>query len=336
MTNGERGAMDTARVSENRTAVDWRWRRLDWERFVLWIVLGIGSVAMIGPFYWMFISSFKSQREGTAIPPTWWPQEFTLKNWQDIGNLTTGSMLVFFRNSVFVVIVITLLTLFTSSIAGYVFAKFEFRFKNVIFWLVISMLVVPFSVTLIPLFNMVAGAVIFRERMNRIGVAAIACAAVGVALQALALGHFPVISLVLAITFAAYGVVRKRVNVDAQAGLLIECLILGIPGAMFIVWLQMQGVGHLTSGAWSVPMMIGSGVVTVAPLALFSWAARRMPLSTMGFLQFIGPTLGFAIGLFQGEAFTPLRAASFAFIWGAAVIFAYGAWRAGRRAAVVA
>lgn len=187
-----------------------------------------------------------------------------------------------------------------------------------------------------PLFNMVAGAVIFRERMNRIGVAAIACAAVGVALQALALGHFPVISLVLAITFAAYGVVRKRVNVDAQAGLLIECLILGIPGAMFIVWLQMQGVGHLTSGAWSVPMMIGSGVVTVAPLALFSWAARRMPLSTMGFLQFIGPTLGFAIGLFQGEAFTPLRAASFAFIWGAAVIFAYGAWRAGRRAAVVA
>jgi multiple sugar transport system permease protein len=143
-------------VSENRTAVDWRWRRLDWERLVLWIVLGIGSVAMIGPFYWMIISSFKTQREGTAIPPTWWPQEFTLKNWQDIGNLTTGSMLIFFRNSAFVVIVITLITLFTSSIAGYVFAKFEFRFKNVIFWLVISMLVVPFSVTLIPLFNMVA------------------------------------------------------------------------------------------------------------------------------------------------------------------------------------
>ena len=148
--------MDSARVSENRTAVDWRWRRLDWERLVLWIVLGIGSVAMIGPFYWMIISSFKTQREGTAIPPTWWPQEFTLKNWQDIGNLTTGSMLIFFRNSAFVVIVITLITLFTSSIAGYVFAKFEFRFKNVIFWLVISLLVVPFSVTLIPLFNMVA------------------------------------------------------------------------------------------------------------------------------------------------------------------------------------
>ncbi|MBK9747709.1 MAG: carbohydrate ABC transporter permease [Chloroflexi bacterium] len=156
MIKRKESAMDSARVSENRTAVDWRWRRLDWERLVLWIVLGIGSVAMIGPFYWMIISSFKTQREGTAIPPTWWPQEFTLKNWQDIGNLTTGSMLIFFRNSAFVVIVITLITLFTSSIAGYVFAKFEFRFKNVIFWLVISMLVVPFSVTLIPLFNMVA------------------------------------------------------------------------------------------------------------------------------------------------------------------------------------
>jgi multiple sugar transport system permease protein len=137
-------------------SIDWRWRRMDFERLLLWIVLGIGAVAMIGPFYWMFISSFKTQREGVAIPPTWFPQEFTLKNWQDIGDLALGSMPLFFRNSAFVVIVITLITLLTSSLAGYVFAKFEFRFKNVIFWLVISMLVVPFSVTLIPLFNMIA------------------------------------------------------------------------------------------------------------------------------------------------------------------------------------
>jgi multiple sugar transport system permease protein len=141
---------------QERSALDWRWKRMDFERLLLWIVLGIGAIAMVGPFYWMMISSFKTQREGVAIPPTWFPQEFTLKNWQDIGNLPTGSMTVFFRNSAFVVIVITVITLLTSSLAGYVFAKFEFRFKNVIFWLVISMLVVPFSVTLIPLFNIIA------------------------------------------------------------------------------------------------------------------------------------------------------------------------------------
>jgi ABC-type glycerol-3-phosphate transport system permease component len=134
----------------------WRWRRLDLERVLLWIVLGIGAVAMIGPFYWMFISSFKTRTEALAIPPTWWPQEFTAVNWEGLTDLSIGSMDIFFRNSLLVVSIITVITLFTSSLAGYVFAKFEFRFKNVIFWLVISMLVVPFSVTLIPLFNMIA------------------------------------------------------------------------------------------------------------------------------------------------------------------------------------
>lgn len=134
----------------------WKWRRIDFERYLLWIVLGIGAIAMIGPFYWMIISSFKTRSEGVAIPPTWWPRDFTLGNWGGLTDIAVGSMPIFFRNSVYVVTIITLITLFTSSIAGYVFAKFEFRFKNAIFLLVISMLVVPSSVTLIPLFNMVA------------------------------------------------------------------------------------------------------------------------------------------------------------------------------------
>jgi len=134
----------------------WRWRRIDLEKLVLWIVLGIGAIAMVGPFYWMFISSFKNRIEGSAIPPTWIPQNFTLENWGALADLSVGSMPVFFRNSLYVTIVITFITLFTSSLAGYVFAKFEFRYKNVIFWFVLSMLVVPFSVTMIPLFDMVA------------------------------------------------------------------------------------------------------------------------------------------------------------------------------------
>ena len=182
-----------------------------------------------------------------------------------------------------------------------------------------------------PLINMAAGAVLFRERLSRFGIAAIGAAAVGVALQTWALGHLPVISLTLAATFAAYGIVRKRINVDAQAGLFIEFAFLAIPSAIFATWLQLHGQGHFLTGPVSAALLIGSGAVTVIPLLLFSWAARRMPLSTMGFLQFMGPTISFFIGLAQGEAFTPLRAASFGFIWLGAAIYAFGAWRAGRQ-----
>jgi chloramphenicol-sensitive protein RarD len=73
--------------------------------------------------------------------------------------------------------------------------------------------------------------------------------------------------------------------------------------------------------------------VTAVPLVLFAWAARRIPLSFMGFLQFMAPTISFAIGLAQGEPFTALRAASFAFIWGGAAVFIYGAWRRSRSVA---
>ena len=182
-----------------------------------------------------------------------------------------------------------------------------------------------------PLINMAAGAVLFRERLSRFGLAAIAAATVGVALQTWALGHLPVISLTLAATFAAYGIVRKRIDADAQTGLFIEFAFLAIPSAIFGIWLQAHGQGHMLANPQTAFLLIGSGAVTVIPLVLFSWAARRMPLSTMGFLQFMGPTISFFIGLIQGEAFTPLRAASFGFIWLGAVIYAYGAWRAGRQ-----
>jgi chloramphenicol-sensitive protein RarD len=185
-----------------------------------------------------------------------------------------------------------------------------------------------------PLINMAAGAVFFRERLSRIGLAAIALATVGVALQAMALGRLPLTSLALAVSFAAYGVVRKQINADAQTGLFIETVILGVPGAAYALWLQAHGVGHFGNPTTAL-LLIGSGIVTVTPLALFSWAARRMPLSSMGFLQFLAPTLGFFIGIAQGEAFTLVRAVSFACIWGAALMFAYGAWRATRVVASV-
>lgn len=185
-----------------------------------------------------------------------------------------------------------------------------------------------------PLINMAAGVALFRERMDRIGVAAIGLAMVGVVAQALALGQLPWISLVLAVSFGAYGIVRKQVAADAQTGLFIECLLLAVPSLGFAIWLASRGEGHFGTGLPVTLWLIASGPITAVPLVLFSWAARRIPLSAMGFLQFIAPTISFFIGLAEGEAFTPLRGVSFAFIWAGASLFAFGAWRRARRVAL--
>lgn len=187
-----------------------------------------------------------------------------------------------------------------------------------------------------PLVNMAAGALLFRERISRIGMAAIALATAGVLVQALALGHVPFVALALAASFGGYGIVRKRVAADAQTGLFIECLVLCLPAIGYVFWLQHSGAGHFTATPAATAWLIASGPVTAVPLALFAWSARRMPLSLMGFLQFIGPTIAFGIGLAQGEAFTLARAVSFVLIWAGAAVFVFGAVRAARMARLAA
>lgn len=186
-----------------------------------------------------------------------------------------------------------------------------------------------------PLLNMVVGLWLFRERIDRWGWVAIGMAAVGVLFQALALGRPPWISIAIALTFGAYGVIKKRVPVDAQAGLFIECLLLLPFGLAFVIWLQAHGLGHGFATVEGFAWALLNGPATVIPLAMFAFAARRMPLSTMGFIQFLAPTLQFCVGLATGEAFTPLRAVSFVFIWLGAGVFAAAALfraRAARRA----
>jgi len=178
-----------------------------------------------------------------------------------------------------------------------------------------------------PLFNMAAGAWLFRERIDRLGLVAISLAGVGVLLQALALGHVPWISLMLALTFCGYGIIRKRVQVEAGVGLLLECLLLAVPGLIWLVWIQTTGSGHLFDSPSSTFWLMAAGPATVIPLALFAWAARRMPLSGMAFVQFLAPTIVFAIGVSQGETLGTLRIVSFAFIWGGALVFAFGILR---------
>lgn len=183
-----------------------------------------------------------------------------------------------------------------------------------------------------PLLNMAVGALFFRERMPLTGKIAIVLATIGVGVQTIALGHLPLISLGLGISFCAYGVIRKQVKADAQTGLFFECAYLSLPGLAYVLWLQSTGAGHFLGG-WNIALLLlAAGPATVAPLALFAWSARRLSLTALGFLQFVAPTLQFFVGLALGEAFTPMRALSFAFIWAGVAVFAWGAWQASRRA----
>jgi chloramphenicol-sensitive protein RarD len=181
-----------------------------------------------------------------------------------------------------------------------------------------------------PLLGMAAGALIFNERIDRLGWVAIGLAVLGVVVQAVAVGGLPIVSLALALSFGGYGIVRKRVAASAQTGLLIECLVLAVFGLAYVIWLQHTGAGHLGKSWPATAWLLACGPFTAVPLVLFSWAARRIPLSSLAFLQFLGPTSGFIIGVMQGEAFTPLRALSFVFIWGGAVVFAFAAWKRSR------
>lgn len=186
-----------------------------------------------------------------------------------------------------------------------------------------------FGYYITPLINMASGALLFRERIDRIGWIAIGLASIGVAFQGLALGHLPLISLALALSFGGYGVVRKQVQADAQTGLFVECLLLLGPGVAYIAWLAPHG-GHFGVSPAATAWLVAAGPITALPLALFAWCARRLPLSTIAFLQFIGPTIGFAIGIAEHEPFTRVHALSFAFIWTGAAVFAGGAWRRAR------
>ena len=107
--------------------------------------------------------------------------------------------------------------------------------------------------------------------------------------------------------------------------------LLTLPGMAYVLFLETTGAGHFRDG-WGVALLLlAAGPATVVPLALFAWAARRLTMTALGFLQFLAPTLQFGVGIALGEAFTPLRALSFAFIWAGVAVFAWGVLRGSTR-----
>ena len=177
-----------------------------------------------------------------------------------------------------------------------------------------------------PLMYVLVGVWFFGESLTRLQLVAVALAVVGVSWLTVAGGAFPWVSLTLATSFTIYGVIRKQVVVGAMPGLFIEVLVLWLPAAAYLAWLVGSGKSPFLAGdAGLDALLLFAGPLTVMPLLCFAVAARKLRLSTVGFLQFVGPTLQFFCGLYYGEPFTPAYAVCFAFIWSAVAVFLFAA-----------
>ncbi len=182
-----------------------------------------------------------------------------------------------------------------------------------------------------PLIYVLVAVLFFGERLSRLQGAAIALAAAGVAVLTVYGGQFPAISLFLAGSFTAYGVLRKVIDVGAMPGLMVEVLVLLGPALAYMAWLWTNGDMVFGRELRLDALLVMAGPITVLPLLAFAFAARRIRLSTLGILQFLGPTMQFACGLYYGEPFTRAHAVCFALIWIGVAIFALDAYRASRR-----
>jgi chloramphenicol-sensitive protein RarD len=176
-----------------------------------------------------------------------------------------------------------------------------------------------------PLATVMLGAVFLKERPSRWQWLAVGMATLGVAVMLVGLGRLPWIALVLAASFGTYGLLRKIAPADSLVGFTLEVLLLAPLAGVWLVWLGWTGVGAVPhGGGLDIALLLISGPFTAVPLLLFATGARRLPLGTVGMLQYINPTIQFAMAVaVYGETFTLGHAASFALIWTAVAVFAF-------------
>jgi chloramphenicol-sensitive protein RarD len=182
-----------------------------------------------------------------------------------------------------------------------------------------------------PLMNVLLGRFILKERQSRLQWTAVAIAAVGISALAIeAMSHLW-ISLVLCVSFATYGLLRKIVSVGAVEGLAVETALLSPLAAGWLLWTFIAGTAIFGSSNSEAALLALSGIVTMIPLLLFTAAARRLRYSALGMLQFLAPTLQFLLAVaVYGEAFTTAHAVAFTGIWIALLLYV-GALRRDQR-----
>ena len=186
-----------------------------------------------------------------------------------------------------------------------------------------------------PLVSVVLAVVVLGERLRRAQWVAVAIATLAVAVLWAGTGALPWIALVLAASFGVYGLLKKRVPVAPVAGLTAEAFLLGPIAIGYLVWLQATGVGTFGDGTVHSLLLVAAGPITAIPLLLFAFGAKRLPLATLGLLQYVNPTLQFAWGvLVDHEPMPPARWVGFGLVWLALLVFAGEGWWARHTRAV--
>ncbi len=185
-----------------------------------------------------------------------------------------------------------------------------------------------------PLVNVLLGMLFLRERLRPAQWVPVGLAALGVAYLTFSVGSLPWIALVLAITFGFYGLVKKVAPLGSLHGLMLETSLMLVPASAYLVYAEVSGAGVFGHGGVSVSILLFLlGIVTAVPLLLFASGARNVPMTTLGLLQYIAPTLQFLTGvLLYGEPFTPDRMIGFGIIWVALAVFSIEGLLARRRA----
>lgn len=186
-----------------------------------------------------------------------------------------------------------------------------------------------------PLVVVLLGTLVFKEHLRRLQLTAVGFAAVAVAVLTVGYGGIPWIALALAFSWAGYGVVKKKVGLDPVASLTIETAYATPLALAYLVWLQARGelvLFHSSPG--NTVLLMLTGVVTAVPLVMFGGAANRIPLSTIGVLQYLTPVIQFVIGItIAGEAMSTSRWIGFALVWVALAVFTFDGVRHARRTA---
>lgn len=182
-----------------------------------------------------------------------------------------------------------------------------------------------------PLVSILLGRLVLGERMRPLQQAAVALACAGVAWRVWQVGTLPWIALFLAITFGLYGLLRKRAPVDAINGLFVETLVTAPLAIGWLIWLASRGSLQFGQDLATDALLPLAGVLTAVPLMLFAIGAQRLPLSTIGFLQYLAPSINFVLAVFLfREPFDAGQLAGFALIWAALAVYSVDMLRASR------
>jgi chloramphenicol-sensitive protein RarD len=225
-------------------------------------------------------------------------QQFSaaLQSWQEIRWLTLSSLVICFNWGIYI-------------------------------WAVANQQVIEASMGyfLTPLLNVLAGIIVFHEKLTRLKLVAISFAATGVVYYVLTTATFPWVGLAVAVSFAGYGLLRKHMKTNAIPGLFVETLLL-LPFTLgLVLWLHFSAQAVFLHQDWNTDMLlILGGPITIIPLAFFTAGTRMLPMTTVGILFYVTPSLQFLSGIFVlGESFTLDKLIAFAGIWTGLAIFSY-------------